>query len=342
MTIRGTGPVLDDAARARLIEQLLREIRERYVFPDIAVQVEASIRGRLAAGEYDGITAGEALAEALTSHLREASRDKHFRLRYYPQPQPLREDNIYEDPAWIEEYKVEAALDNYGIHEVKRLAGNVGYIRLTSLDEAEYTAEAVVAAMALVSNTSALIIDVRRNTGGAPSGVAFWCSYFFPPEPVHLNDVYCRETGATQQYWTLPHVPGRRYLDRPVYVLTSSRTPSGAEEFAYDLKHQGRATIVGETTVGAANPVDVYQLSPHFELQVPTCRAINPVTGANWEGVGVEPDIAVGAEDALIAAHVAALEELLSTLGDEQEGPRAALAEEARTTLAGMEGHVSY
>jgi C-terminal processing protease CtpA/Prc len=217
---------------------------------------------------------------------------------------------------------------------VKRLPGNVGHIEVTAVDEAEYTAEVVAAAMGLVANTSALILDLRRNTGGAPSGVAFWCRYFFPPEPVHLNDVYCRAGDQTQQYWTLPHLPGRRYLERPVYVLTSGRTFSGAEELAYNLKTLERATLVGERTRGGANPVEAYQLSPFFEVRVPTCRAINPITGTNWEGVGVEPRVGVPAAEALGTAHALALGAVLAGLGDAPVGPYAVLAEEARTALA--------
>jgi C-terminal processing protease CtpA/Prc len=238
----------------------------------------------------------------------------------------------------IAAYLADAARDNYGVQKVERLAGNVGYLLLTSIDEAEYTGPTIAAAMAVLANTSALLIDLRRNNGGAPSGVAFLCSYFFPPEPVHVNDIYSREGDASQQFWTLPHLPGERYLDKPVYVLTSSRTFSGAEELAYDLQQLRRAKVVGETTAGAANPVDVYQLDPHFELRVPTGRAINPTTGTNWEGTGVTPDIAVDAEQALDVAHAAALHAILAGLGDEPSGAEAALADEAKAALAEVGG----
>lgn len=338
--VEDQGPTLDAAARTRLIDRTLEILQERYVFPDVALAMEEAIRARQASGAYDTITTGAALRKALTEHLQDVSRDKHLQLRYYPTAQPPREGDVWQDPEVIAAYLAEAALDNYGVQKVERLAGNVGYLLLTSIDEAEYTAPTIAAAMAVLAHTSALIVDLRRNNGGAPSGVAFLCSYFFPPEPVHVNDIYSREEDATQQFWTLPYLPGERYLDKPVYVLTSGRTFSGAEEFAYDLQQLGRATIVGETTAGAANPVDVYQLDPHFELRVPTGRAINPTTGTNWEGTGVTPDIAVDAEQALGEAHRAALQAVLADLGDEPSGAAATLAKEARAALAEV-GEVS-
>ncbi len=339
MTETNQPPHVDAAERRWLVEHALELLEKKYVFPDVARRIAESVRTRLLRGEYDEVADAEALAALLTAHLREANGDRHLSLRYHREPQSPSEGDIWRDPAWIRQYEVEAALDNYGIHEVRRLPGNVGYILLTSLDEAEYTAEAVVAAMNLVANTSALIFDLRRNNGGAPTGVALWCSYLFPAEPVHLNDVYCRQGDATQQYWTLPFVPGRRYLGKPAYVLTSGRTFSGAEEFAYNLKNLGRATIVGETTLGGANPVEAYRLDPHFELRVAVCRAINPVTGTNWEGVGVEPDIAVPAEDALERAHREALARIIEDLGENPEGPLGDLADEARGALEALEPH---
>jgi len=331
------GPTLDGAARTRLIDSALEILKDRYVFPEVALAMEAAVRDRHTRGEYDTITAGGAFRVALTEHLQEVSRDKHLQLRYSPTAQPSREGDIWQDPEVIAAYLADAAIDNFGVQKVERLAGNVGFLLLTSIDEAEYTATSIAAAMAVLANTSALIVDIRRNNGGAPSGVAFLCSYFFAPEPVHINDIYSREGDATQQFWTLPHLPGERYVDKPVYVLTSSRTFSGAEEFAYDLQQLKRAQIVGETTAGGANPVDVYQLDPHFEIRVPTGRAINPITGTNWEGTGVTPDIAAEAEGALDVAYRAALEAILDGLGNAPSGAGVGLAEEARAALAGLD-----
>ena len=167
--------------------------------------------------------------------------------------------------------------------------------------------------MQLVSNTHALIFDLRRNRGGSPDGVQLWNSYLFPDSETLLNTIYSGETGEIRQFWILPSVPGERYLDRPVYVLTSDFTFSAGEEFTYNLKTHKRAVLIGETTRGGAHPTDVIPLTATLELTVPIARSINPITGTNWEGVGVEPDIAVAAERAYDLAYTQALEHVLTT-----------------------------
>jgi C-terminal processing protease CtpA/Prc len=157
------------------------------------------------------------------------------------------------------------------------------------------------AAMNFLAGTRAIIFDLRANGGGDPAMVALLSSYLFA-EPTHLNDLWERKTGTTQQFWTLPYVPGRRMDGKPVYVLTSHRTFSGAEEFAYNLKNLKRATIVGEVTGGGAHPVSPHRIDDHFVIGVPFARAVNPISKTNWEGTGVEPDVKVAAADALDTA----------------------------------------
>src|SRR5437763_281004 len=82
--------------------------------------------------------------------------------------------------------------------------------------------------------------DLRTNGGGVPGTVVLMCSYFFDGS-THLNDIYTRSTDSTKQFWSLPVLPGKKLVDKDVYVLTSSRTFSGAEEFAYNLQSQKRA-----------------------------------------------------------------------------------------------------
>ena len=128
---------------------------------------------------------------------------------------------------------------------------------------------------------------------------------------MHLNDFYWRESDEMRQFWTSPHVQGRRYgKDKPVYVLTSHDTFSAAEEFTYNLKNLKRATIVGETTGGGAHPGGPRRINRHFAVWVPAGRAINPITKTNWEGTGIEPDVKVEGRLALKTAHLDALRTL--------------------------------
>jgi C-terminal processing protease CtpA/Prc len=112
----------------------------------------------------------------------------------------------------------------------------------------------------------------------------------------------------THQYWSLPYVPGKRFTVKDVYLLTSNRTFSGAEDFTYALKNLKRVTIVGEVTGGGAHPVGPRRINDHFVAMVPFGRSISVVTNTDWEAVGVEPDVKVPAERALATAHLATLQ----------------------------------
>lgn len=117
-------------------------------------------------------------------------------------------------------------------------------------------------------------------------------------------------------------------------MLTSGRTFSAAEQFAYNLRQLGRATLVGEPTGGGAHPRDVFRLIPHLEVNIPTGRAIKPLSGTNWEGTGVTPDIAAAADEALPVAHRHALERVQATIDAAAGEPDRVLAAEVREALA--------
>ncbi|MFE0380319.1 S41 family peptidase [Streptomyces inhibens] len=289
-----------------IIDSALGRIVADYVFPQRAAEADRAIRGRLAAGEYDALS-GAAFCEAVTAHLQEACPDKHLRLLWQDEPQSTEPED---DDAGRAAFLALLRAENQGISRVERLDGNVGYLDVRRIADAGEGGRAIGAAMELVAHTRALILDLRRCLGGAPDGAAMWCSYFFPDDQVHLNDFYERATDSTRQYWTASHLPAPRYLDRPVYILTSATTFSGGEDVAYTLQAHGRAELVGETTRGGAHPTDRHPVTEHITVTVPTARTINAVTGTNWEGVGVQPDRAVAADKALDVAHEEAIRRL--------------------------------
>jgi hypothetical protein len=323
-----------------VVAKALALLRENYVFPELAGEVAAAIETRLAAGEYDNLDE-ITLTDLLTSHLQEASGDKHLGVRLGGGPGPgdgqRRDDRQRDEPTDHEARRLKmrqmGRLDNFGIHRVERLDGNIGYLDLRRMPMPENAGPAIAAAMELVCGTYALIIDLRRNGGGHPNGVAFWCSYLLPEEPVHLNDIFHADTGETRQFWSLPYVPGTRYLDRPVYVLTSTRTFSGGEDLCYTLQALGRAELIGETTGGGAHPTRGFPISAAVHIAVPFARSINPVTGTNWQGTGVVPDTEVPADQAYGAAyakalrHVAGLADIPPPVADEARDALAALAD---------------
>jgi Peptidase family S41/N-terminal domain of Peptidase_S41 in eukaryotic IRBP len=321
-----------------IVAKALALLRENYVFPELAAQVAAAVETRLAAGEYDNLDE-IALTDLLTSHLQEASGDKHLGVRLGGGPGPgdgqRGDDRQRDEPTDHEARRLKmrqmGRLDNFGIHRVERLDGNIGYLDLRRIPMPENAGPAIAAAMELVCGTYALIIDLRRNGGGHPNGVAFWCSYLLTEEPVHLNDIFRADTGETRQFWSLPYVPGTRYLDRPVYVLISSRTFSGGEDLCYTLQALGRAELIGETTGGGAHPTRGFPISAAVHIAVPFARSINPVTGTNWQGTGVVPDTAVPADQAYGAAYAKALRHVAG-LGDVPPP----IADEARDALAAL------
>jgi hypothetical protein len=254
---------------------------------------------------------------ALTEDLQAISNDRHWSVVYDPERATANIDPDSEnDRGRLAEWLEHVRARNFGFEKVERLRGNVGYIDLRQFTPSEYAGDTAVAAMGFVAYCDALIFDLRQNHGGDPSMVQLITSYLFEPEPRHINTFYRRPTDDYQQFWTFPHVPGKRLPNIPVYVLTSRATGSGAEEFAYNLKHMARATLVGETTIGAAHPVTVEIVQGGFQVRLPYGRPINPVTKENWEATGVEPHIAVPQRDALMAAHLAALEKMVAEGGD--------------------------
>ena len=325
--------VIDATTPAELVQRLCEKLRANYVFPDVAEQICARLQKHLDDGDYEGITEGEFLAYALTHHMQEVNGDEHLWVRWHPQPLPDQESQLRHNEEWLARQRSEAELDNYGLHKAERLPGNVGYLEIRYLHRPAWGGNTAVAAMNFLSNSSALILDLRRCTGGYPGMVALILSYLFGEEPVHLNSIYWRDDDVTQQYWTLPHVPGKRFGDKPMYVLIGPETFSGGEEFAYDLQARQRATLVGEKTDGGAHPGASYRLHPHFEVFIPIGRAINPVTGGNWERTGVVPDVPVPAEKALNTAYRLALESIIESIGETPSGPLGALLKEAHEAL---------
>jgi len=308
---------IDPATKTQVIDAILKELNDRYVFPEVAKQMETNIRQRIAGKEYDAITSAEEFAKKLTDDLQSVSRDKHLRVRYSAQAIPVKKPSAEPSPEQRAEFENNMKRMNFAFEKVERLPGNIGYIKLNGFVAPELGAETVAAAMNFVANTDALIFDLRENGGGSPEMVALISSYLFGEKPVHLNSLYWREGNKTEDFFTKPTVLGKKYGDKDVYVLTANRTFSAAEEFSNNLKVLKRATIVGETTGGGANPGGVFRVHDHFGVFVPTGKAINPITKTNWEGTGVEPDVKVSKELALKTAYLSALNKSVEKTKDE-------------------------
>ncbi|MFE7624491.1 S41 family peptidase [Streptomyces sp. NPDC057509] len=290
---------------APVINEMVRLLTEQYVFPGTADQLAALLTRRLDEGAYD-VDDAEELARLVTSDLQSVNGDRHLRLKHHAIPVPPEQG-----AATLDAMRREFDSSLGGVPRVQLLDGGVAVVEpAPMLFPLEWAAEPLGAALTLVSRAQALIVDLRANRGGDPDTVAFVCGYLLD-ERTHLNTMHWRDGERVEQSWTPPHVPGARFGgSKPLYVLCGGSTFSAAEELAYDLQQLGRAVVVGEPTRGGAHPCRGWTLTPHLEATVPVGRAVNPVSGANWEGTGVRPDSPCAAADALDHAHALALARL--------------------------------
>ncbi len=319
--------------KVEVIAALTEKLTACYVFPELAEQIGAHLHKRLQDGEFDTLNSGSLFALALTMQLQEVNHDEHLWVSWHSQALLDDADTLRLDPTWQAARQEESRQDHYGVHKLERLAGNVGYLDIRYFHRPAWGGEAVVEAMKYLSSTAAVIIDVRNCTGGYPGMVALVCTYLFDEEPLLLDSIYWRDNDLTQQYWTLPYVPGRRFPDTPVFLLTSKKTFSAGEEIAFILQTRKRALIIGEKTDGGAHPGAPFRISPHFEAFIPIGRSISPITGSDWEGIGVTPDIPVPSEQSFNRAYQLALQRVLAEVKDSKSEPQQRLAKEAQKAL---------
>ena len=318
MTAADMTVAVDAATRARVLDGIVAKLTEFYVYPETASKMTRALRAHQKRGAYDAIRDGDAFASLLTDHLRAVSHDGHLRVDCVPMVLPEEEPSA-ERPgdrsrrsrrSRPSRPRMRAQLERIhcGFERSERLDSAIGYVKLNLFADPAICGPRATAALAALGDVDALVFDLRDNGGGEPEMVAFVSSYLFQ-ERTHLNDIYDRKANQTTEYWTTD-VPGKKFASQPVFVLTSRRTFSGGEEFAYNLKHLKRATIVGETTGGGAHPTAEHRVDDHFRIGVPFARAVNPITKTNWEGKGVEPDVKVPADQALEVARKLAAEQI--------------------------------
>lgn len=289
--------------REEVVERISKIIIENYVFPEIAEQNAAYIQKQLATGKYNEINYASELATQLTKDLQYVNHDKHMEVRVNKLQKPKSEHKQSGNPYL--DYLKQEQKENYGFKKIEILEGNVGYIDFRYFSGFDAAKDTVDGILKVIKNTDTVIFDLRENGGGSPEMVQYICSYFFG-EKTHLNSLYWRQGNKIQEFWTLDELPSDRMPDVPLFVLTSKHTFSGAEEFAYNFKTRKRATIVGEQTGGGANPGGPVKINDLFSINVPTGRAINPVTQTNWEGIGVTPDVKTTASNAFNKAYLLA------------------------------------
>lgn len=301
-----------------VLDSLLQRLHTFYVFPNTVVEIEKAIRLYKKKGYYSNITDSKAFADTLTNQLFVLTHDKHLSVSFNEENPSPSQTTVTDEEDRAKSFQRFKIQKNFGFAKIDILDGNIGYLKIEAFFPVEDAVQTATAAMNYLANTDALIIDLRPNHGGEPEMVQYLASYFFDTIPVHLNDLYWREGNKTIQYWTLPNVSGKRYLNKSIYILTNEETFSAGEEFTYDLQSLKKAIVIGETTGGGANPGSEVSVTGQFVAFIPNGRAINPITKTNWEGTGVKPDFATSKGKTLIEAQIIALKKLVEATTDKK------------------------
>jgi C-terminal processing protease CtpA/Prc len=286
---------LGPAERQRVMDAVVGNLQRYYFDPAVARRTATALRAHQRSGDY-ATRDGAEFAALLTKHMREASQDMNLDVMYSHDPLPFPQRQPSSDA--IARYRRDLEQANCNIAKVDVLQHKIGYLKLDSFPEPATCSGKVAAAMSSLDQADAVIFDLRANRGGYPDMVSFVASYLFD----HPEYIFNPREAPSQQSWTRSPVPGSHFAHKRVYILTSSATFSGAEQFCYNMKMLKRAVLVGETTGGGAHAGVFHRIDDHFGMGISEVKVVNPYSDKGWEGVGVEPDVKVKAADALETA----------------------------------------
>ncbi len=295
-----TNSLSDNDYKVKVLQKIEDLLETKYVIPEMANKYAEEFKKKYEGGSYEAYTNSKEFSEKITADLINITKDKHFHFRV------IEASDIGE--------KTESALhhpvryhrlgikENKGFSKLEWIEGNIGYLDIRRFYYFADVKALITGAMQFLSNADAIIIDIRENGGGSGD----YLSSFFLKYPTQLNSWYSREEDFLSEFWTSKEIGMEPLTEVPLFLLTGNRTFSASESFAYDMKARERAVIIGDSTKGGAHSVDQYKIDDQFEIYIPTSRAVNPVTGDNWEGTGVVPDILVPSASALDTAIVLA------------------------------------
>lgn len=300
------------AERSAAVAAIITAVETRYVFPERVAAIRDHLNAGLTSGRYDTTDRG-VFAERLTADLRESSDDRHMYLNNDPAQYAAAitsDGEVFDNPELQAIWAAAARRSNNGLTEMRILPGNVRYLRLSQFHWVDdRTGQAYDDAMRFLRDGDAVIIDLRGNGGGSHAAVRYLLSHFIKSDTLDITFLEAGEEPVQSR--TLDHLPAGRMIGKPLYVLISRQVGSAAEAFAYDVQQFRLGTLVGGTTGGAANNNTFVPIAPGFMLSVSYGRPVHPVSGTNWEGVGVAPDVEVDSLTALDAAAALALKGLL-------------------------------
>jgi hypothetical protein len=296
-----------------VIDSTCQLLQYNYIHEDIGSKITKMLQQNKENGTYDEILSHKEFAQQIEADILPIINDKHFHFRY--DPAAIAETEETGEDATLNDLLNDKRI-NFGVREAKIMNGNVGYFKLDRFPYPSDAKEAITGALSMLSNSDALIIDLSDNRGGYNESVQLLMSAFFE-YPIHINTIHEKSTNQTEQFWTYPYLHGPLMDSIPVYILTSSRTFSAGEWFAFTMQQNKRATIVGEISKGGATPSEFFPINENFMVMIPNKECICAASGTHFNNVGVQPDIKCSNDKALNTAYAHALQTLDSTACNE-------------------------
>ncbi|MEI7575350.1 MAG: S41 family peptidase [Armatimonadota bacterium] len=307
---------LTETLKAETLNEFARELDRSYVHRDVAKRIGAEFDKWKLTPDYEQVSSGEEFANRINAIMRGQVTDGHLSIRYSAEKLPPRQERMKPSQEEIAQDQKMMRMTNAGFTKVERLGGNIGYVKINQFFQLADSKRPIQASMKFLSNTDAMIIDLREHRGGHSETADFFTSIFFDPKaPVKFWDVYDRLQDKKFAVWSSKNTMGLRYT-KPIYVLISGATGSAGESVAYNLQAYKRSTTIGSKSYGIANMGNFFRINDHFMSLIPFAQGRNPVTGTNWEKVGVVPEIKASITESLVEAQKLALENLMSATQD--------------------------
>ena len=304
---------LTDQQKAFLITKISDLIKTKYVFPQRTQKITQYLQRQQSSIEFKTAESPAQFAKTVNQYLRTASNDLHLWVGFNRKEAASHQTSNY--ATYLEQ---KAKSKNYGFQKVEILEGNVGYLRMSHFYNPRYSEKTLASALHFLSNCDALILDLRKNSGGNLNMVNTLDSYFFGSAPVLTHRIYYR-SGYEQEVYTLEKLKGKRLPNISLYVLVDRNTASAAEQVAYNLKHLNRATLVGEVTMGTANTGLRHSLDDHLYIFIANGEYENDATRDTFEHKGVIPQIQTTSLEALQKAHILALKQQLKQCTEKKQ-----------------------
>lgn len=292
----GTKEFLSNERQQEVINKFKIVLTENYIFPETALTISNKLDSVYKMGHFESEKSESEFTDLLNNVIKSVVQDNHLGIKYKP--------NYHINPQTETVPRMRLRQPgNTEMHEpveFKILENSIGYLRLDMFDEQPIFYDKIDEAFRQFSNVKTLIIDLRNCGGGSPKAENYVISYLLNSD-TQLSSIFQRKQGTIieEKYYTLKEVKGKRFTEKPVYVLTGNKTFSAAENFCYDLQALKRVTIVGINTLGGANPGKEFPIVNSFYAFIPTGRSYNYITKSNWEGVGIKPDVIISEKEAL-------------------------------------------